>query len=62
MWEQAKHWMSTATVWDWVWHILAVGLVLVCSVPQIWWPLVEKYIIKKKQQKPDTSEHQSRDS
>ncbi|MFD2168965.1 hypothetical protein [Tumebacillus lipolyticus] len=49
MWADFLYWMTTATVWDWVWHIVAVVLALYFSVPGLWWPYVEKYMKKKKE-------------
>jgi membrane protein implicated in regulation of membrane protease activity len=43
MWDNIVKWMSAATMWDWIWHIVAVVIVVFLSVPQLWWPLVEKY-------------------
>jgi len=49
MWDTFMYWMSGATVWDWVWHIVAVVLAVYFSVPGLWWPHVEKYMKKKKE-------------
>jgi hypothetical protein len=49
MWD----WMKEATFWDWFWHIVAAALTVLASVPQLSWPLIEKYILRKK--KPDAT-------
>lgn len=49
MWDSFLHWMGEATMWDWIWHIVAVVVTLYLSVPGLWWPHVEKYMKKKKE-------------
>ncbi|ASS74970.1 hypothetical protein CIG75_08205 [Tumebacillus algifaecis] len=49
MWESFLYWMGGATIWDWVWHIVAVVIALYLSVPGLWWPYVEKYMKKKEE-------------
>jgi hypothetical protein len=47
MWDRVLHWMSQATLWDWIWHIVAVVITLYLSVPGLWWPQFEKYVLKR---------------
>ena len=46
LWEMSLGWMGHATAWDWFWHIVAALLVVVFSVPHIFWrwlkPLFKK--------------------
>ena len=58
MWDNIVKWMSEATLWDWIWHVVAVVIVVFLSVPQLWWPLVEKYRKRngQDQQNPDQAD------
>ena len=49
MWESIVLGFMGATVWDWVWHIIAIGLAVYITVPGLWWPHVEKYMKKKRE-------------
>ena len=43
LWDMTLKWMADATIWDWVWHILAALLVVVFSVPHIFWGWIKKW-------------------
>ncbi|HEU4963326.1 MAG TPA: hypothetical protein VFV52_05625 [Bacilli bacterium] len=58
MWELIVGWTTGATLWDWVWHILALFLVVVFSVPQVFIPLVQKLFIRKKKEDDIDNEEQ----
>lgn len=60
MWDQMVYWMGEATFWDWFWHIVAIAITLYLSVPGLWWPQFEKYVLKKKKgedQEAQSSNH-----
>lgn len=56
MWDMMVEWTMGATLWDWISHGIAVILVVLFSVPQIWWPHVEKRILKKNKPQQDDNE------
>jgi hypothetical protein len=61
MMDTFMHWMSGATVTDWILHIVAVALALYFSVPGLWWPHVEKFM-KKKKEREEREHNQSQET
>ncbi|MGZ4031295.1 MAG: hypothetical protein ACXVDJ_03765 [Tumebacillaceae bacterium] len=57
MWESLVMGFMGATVWDWVWHIIAIALAVYITVPGLWWPHVEKYMKKKREKEEQARLH-----
>ncbi|MGB8955237.1 MAG: hypothetical protein WCC10_07680 [Tumebacillaceae bacterium] len=55
LWDMSVKWLAEATLWDWVWHIVACILVVVFSVPHIFWRWVKPYF-KKNEDKQGRNE------